>query len=593
VRHGLLLFLTGLLGVAPPARVAGQFPLPKAAINPPDPPVIAPARPLDRGAPMLTENSIIRCIDRDLRGLEPDQRHGIRYFTLAHLWNGEIGRSKPDPDRSLRTSRRALSKVLNSLSWRPRVVPPVQLDVEGETHGTIYRIALEDYGWDRGIWERLVAVYPYGLVLKTPEARRVYDDTHCVLPYLRADWFVVAASRPPLYEFILGLPSTEEALETRLLNLNCQENIREKAVLRAGFRNSRVSRNNRLLERHALPDGGYYWKSYDFAGNQGRQDLFAHPLGPGPDYADFRRDGGEILFSLPNKLQAYMLVNSEGRRIAEAPVAIVWDYNRQGPVVNGISCLQCHESGLQLRKGGEIPDHVVRDSEAFGKAAAEEVLALYPTAAKEDRFLKTLQQDVRTFQRALLDAYQERPPAAEGNQSLAQEVGEPISAVVDLYEGRLDPSQAAAEAGIAPDAFAKLFRQHFPARTLDHLLLARTLGQVSLLDQQSPTERCKVHREEFAASFARLIEVWNKSLPGEGRLTQGRPLYPPNDEPTNTGAGAIAGGDRPPSHEPARERSLSTTAVLTLAFPLLVMSLGIVLLVLRVSNRAAPPRGIA
>ena len=51
-------------------------------------------------------------------------------------------------------------------------------------------------------------------------------------------------------------------------------------------------------------------------GVQSEQNIFAHPL-------DFSQDGGEIIFNLPNGLQAYLIVDREGVRIDAAPISIV------------------------------------------------------------------------------------------------------------------------------------------------------------------------------------------------------------------------------------------------------------------------------
>ena len=98
------------------------------------------------------------------------------------------------------------------------------------------------------------------------------------LPYLRADWFVAAAANPPLYHDLLQLPQTDRELEKEL-RVDVAENVRGERAMRAGFNGSGVSRNNRLIERHESAYGAY-WKSYDFGGNTGRQNLFAFPLGP-------------------------------------------------------------------------------------------------------------------------------------------------------------------------------------------------------------------------------------------------------------------------------------------------------------------------
>ena len=116
--------------------------------------------------------------------------------------------------------------------------------------------------------------------------------TGCTLPYVRADWFVAAASRPPLYHEVLQVPDTDRDLEKQL-HIDVEENIRHERVCRAGFNGSGVSQNNRLIERHDSSFGAY-WKSYDFANSSGRQNLFEHPLGPmGADAFD--HSGGEII----------------------------------------------------------------------------------------------------------------------------------------------------------------------------------------------------------------------------------------------------------------------------------------------------------
>src|SRR5207253_5097359 len=124
------------------------------------------------------------------------------------------------------------------------------------------------------------------------------------LPYVRGDWFVAVAATPPLYHQILQLPDEERELAT-LLRLDVDEDICNDRVARAGFNGSGIARNNRLIERHEAGYGAY-WRSYDFAGNAGVQNLFANPLGPGDGETAFRHDGGEIIFNLPNGLQAYL-----------------------------------------------------------------------------------------------------------------------------------------------------------------------------------------------------------------------------------------------------------------------------------------------
>ncbi len=274
----------------------------------------APAEQAPAGRPdFLGDGQLASLIHRDLRTRPERERRFVRYFTIAHLANAGLSEDE------LQTYRFALAKLVNSLSWNKDIVAPRPVD----SARTVFRIDIRDYSWNNGVWGRLLAAYPHGVLLDTPEARACYDAAGEQLSYVRADWFVAAASRPPLYHELLQLPQTEQALGEQL-HLDVREDVRQERVARAGFNGSGVSRNNRLIERHASPYGSY-WRSYDFANNSDRRNLFAHPLGPGPNANDFEYDGGEVIFHLPNGLHAFLLVDGRGRRLDKAPSAIVSD----------------------------------------------------------------------------------------------------------------------------------------------------------------------------------------------------------------------------------------------------------------------------
>ena len=292
----------------------------------------------------------LSAIAADLAKIEKTNRDGlpfIRYFTITHLYNAGLD------DDQLATYRNALSKLINSLSWGRRVKPPRAVDPQQ----TLFAIDLRDYKWNEKIWDAILAANPYGVKYDTATAKYCYKVTGSELPMVRGDWFVAAASRPPLYHQVLQLPETDRELE-KLLQVDVDEDLRTRKVWRAGFNGSGVSQNNRLIERHESDlTNGAYWKSYDFGGNDGRKNLFAHPLGPKGENA-FEHDGGEIIFNLPNGLQAYLLVDSQGQRIDKGPPAIVSDpVQKDRAVVNGLSCMSCHLAGM-ARKQDEVREYV-------------------------------------------------------------------------------------------------------------------------------------------------------------------------------------------------------------------------------------------
>jgi tetratricopeptide (TPR) repeat protein len=422
------------------------------------------AEPVDQRK-FISEADILNTIHEDLQKLDARSRPFARYFTLSHLWNAGLSEDE------MQTFRRGLSKLINSLSWQTEIVKPQMIDPAG----TVLRIDLRDYRWGPVAWRRILEQYPYGVIAGIPEVRVIALATGCELAYVRADWFVFAASRPPLYHDLLQLPATARELE-EALKIDVAADIQGERVARAGFNSSGVSRNNRLIERHATAYGAY-WKSYDFAGNTGRQNLFAHPLGPGTEDGLFRHDGGEIIFSLPNGLQVYLLVDGQGNRINEGPIQIVSVKNQADPrVINGVSCMFCHARGM-IDKSDEIRSHVAKNADAFAEAEAKTILALYPP---EKDFKSLLQKDAERFRRAV---------EATGVKLGATE---PVAALVGRFEAELDLVTAAAEAGLTPADFLRALNRSGE--------LAQRLGTLRI-------EGGTVQRQAFADCFEELVEV--------------------------------------------------------------------------------------
>src|SRR5262249_34394424 len=133
-------------------------------------------------------------------------------------------------DDELQSYRVALSKLINSLSWGKRVARPSAI----EPTKTIFRIDLRDYRWTDKVWNRITSAYPYGVDVRTPAARFCREAAVCELAYVGADWFVAAASRPPLYHEVLQIPETDKDLE-KLLHIDVEENVKQERVCRAGF----------------------------------------------------------------------------------------------------------------------------------------------------------------------------------------------------------------------------------------------------------------------------------------------------------------------------------------------------------------------
>src|SRR4029079_701620 len=357
-----------------------------------------------------------------------------------------------------------------SLSWNTELETPQAIDPAK----TILRIDMRRLNWSGDTWEEIEKANPYFLALETPDALACDELTQTQMPFVRADWFVFAASKPPLYHDILQIPGTAGELE-QMLRVNVESDIEQETAIRAAFNRSGVSQNNRLIEWHKSPYGSY-WKSYDFGGSTGRQNLFQHPLGPGTGADTFTHDGGEIIFSLPNGLQAYLLVDGAGRRIDQGPTSIVSDPKRlDRTVTKRVSCMACHYTGM-IPKADEVGPAVRANPRAFKNAA--DISALYRDPAELNRIFD---DDGRRFATALKKI---------GITSLSRS-GEPISSMAVQFQQEIDLPTVAAKFGLSTadcterlnsaDTTARAFAPlRIPGGTIKRDVFAALFGEATL-----------------------------------------------------------------------------------------------------------------
>ena len=220
----------------------------------------------------LAETDILKAIADDLKTIDVRYQKQTRYFTITHLFNAGLNADE------LLTYRHGLSKLVNSLSWGRHIVVPKPIDPAE----TILRIDLRDFKWDDKVWQAILAQYPYGITLDTAQANGVYEATACELPYIRADWFVFAASRPPLYHSVLQLPATDRELEAKL-QIDVASNIRQDLVARAGVQRIRRVAGEQPDDRAARvgPDPRRILEELRLRRKQGAQELLLPPRGAG------------------------------------------------------------------------------------------------------------------------------------------------------------------------------------------------------------------------------------------------------------------------------------------------------------------------
>jgi hypothetical protein len=375
-------------------------------------------------------NDLLEAMAHDLGTIAPADRANIRYVTLAHLVEAGAGTA------DLATYRAATSLALNSLSRGRAVTQPVPVD----EHATIFRIRLDDYGWDATTWQRLVDDYPYSVRYdRDSEWFEFRDDladelragTRSPVPYVYGDWLVSAAMQPSLYYDLLELPDTLAGLENQL-GIDTVQATDEAQVDRAGFVKSGVSTANRMIARFALPARGSLWMSCDLAAGW---SILDEPVDPPCE----RR---EVIFTLPNGLPAYYVEATD----------------RDGEVRTGLSCTNCHGVTGTIPKNDEVRDYVLTNGTWDD---LDDVLALYPPRAEMFDLVSSDQNTFVTARRA-----------AGAPDALAQ----PLDRVSQTYDKALNARDAAATLGLDEDTFSEMLAASVPAVPTEALVLTRRSG---------------------------------------------------------------------------------------------------------------------
>ncbi|MDQ3231398.1 MAG: cytochrome c, partial [Pseudobdellovibrionaceae bacterium] len=215
----------------------------------------------------LKETTVLDVIQKDLQlNVPAADQNQVRYFTF-HVPNN-VGTN----DASLEAMRKAFAKVVNSLSRSPVLVKPVAVNAKK----LIYRIKLDEIGVPVQVFEDVMRdFYPFSkqfvnTVSDAVSIQASQNDTNLRTAtassnyLIRADWFIATATMPVPYERLMQLGADQAALDAQL-GVNINANLAANRVLRSGFKNSGVSSQNRVIERHSQNNGLSYWISYDFA----------------------------------------------------------------------------------------------------------------------------------------------------------------------------------------------------------------------------------------------------------------------------------------------------------------------------------------
>lgn len=402
----------------------------------------------------------IAAMQQDMSSLDAADQPFTRYLTITYSSNaGDCG-------RSLDRQRFALFKGINSVSTDTTVTQPEAINADE----TIYRIDIRDYGWDRQIdlqdndisdpanvdfndgWEAIVGdpigAAPFAVEYTGDQADQLKADAQTLIPFMPVNAFVQATEFGDLYYTLIGGRQNLFVFEREVLGIDTAVEIADDNLLRAGFANSGVSKQERVLNRfdNGVAGNLAYWISFDFDGGNGgdgangfeqnvaNESIFDNPL-------DFAFAGGEAIFNLPNGMQAYYVAAADGTRLAEAPIGVVIDpAQNNGLVTNGASCHSCHNIGM-ITFTDTVRDYVIDNRVEFDNETFESVMEQYPLPNE--------------FQ-AAMDRDSEVHLVATERAGVPRETPDAVSRVyLDFQLGDVDARIAAGEMGVTQEELVR------------------------------------------------------------------------------------------------------------------------------------------
>jgi serine/threonine-protein kinase len=380
-------------------------------------------------------DTLFQEVNDDLNSADNDDVVFFRYVSLTNRFTA--GQCSDALDRD----RQGLVKMLNMLSIDPTITEPEPIDQDE----TIYRIDLRDYQWDRAIsvngvafddvWEAIADANPYAVEFEGDDADDTKDDTQTAFPIQFADQMMDVAVIGNLYYAIVDV-DVNDTLGNFVLNdllVNVDQNIldEEDGTIRAGTTRSRISRQDRVVERHDLGvRAGALWQSFDFEDVGNNENIFEDPFG-------FIAGGTEAIFTLPNGLLAYVIADANDAIVEDSDILLDTNQNNFRAVTS-VSCSNCHSAGL-IPVVDEVREIALSNQREIGldRDEVEQLESIYVTAPE---FARVIQEDSQSFyQRALQQA------------SLPIQGGDPVSGTFLRFDQDLRIEDAAGDLGLTAD----------------------------------------------------------------------------------------------------------------------------------------------
>jgi serine/threonine-protein kinase len=377
-------------------------------------------------------DTLFQDVNEDLNRADNKDIPFYRYISLTNRFTAGQCADGLDKDRD------GLSKMMNMLSINARVEAPVPVNNDE----TLYRIDLRDFDWDRAIsvngtnfndvWEAIAANNPYAVEFVGDDADDAKDDTQTAFPIQFADQMMDVAIIGNLYYAIIDVDVAQPLGDFILNNLgiDVDQNTIDEDQLRAGTTKSRISRQDRLVQRDDIEiRAGALWQSFDFEDNA-NESIFEDPFG-------FTPGGTEAIFTLPNGMLGFIIADANDAIVEDSDILLDTNQNNFRAITS-VSCSNCHASGF-IPVVDEVHDIATANARDIGlnRDEVEQLDAIY---ASPQEFARQVNEDSQGFyQRALQLA------------DLPVQGGDPVSSVFLRFDQDMRIQDAAGDLGLTPD----------------------------------------------------------------------------------------------------------------------------------------------
>jgi mono/diheme cytochrome c family protein len=391
---------------------------------------------LDDGQ-LVDFDDLYQDINRDLAGEDNDDTQFFRYISLTNRFTaGQCA-------EALEKDRQGLSKMMNMLSINASIESPLPVNTEE----TLFRIDLRDFDWDRAIsvegnnfddvWEAIAANNPYAVEFVGDDADDAKDDTATAFPIMFADQMMDVAVIGNLYYAIIDVDVNQPLADfiSNELQIDVVANLEDEESVRAGTTKSRISRQDRLVQRDDIEvRGGALWQSFDFEDNGLANDsIFEDPFG-------FAAGGTEAIFTLPNGMLGFIIADENDVIVEDSDILLDTNQNNFRAITS-VSCSNCHAGGL-IPVVDEVREVALSNAREI-ELDRDEVEQLEGIYVSPTEFARIVQEDSQGFyQRALQLA------------DLPTQGGDPVSNVFLRFDQDVRLEDAAGDLGLTPDDLA-------------------------------------------------------------------------------------------------------------------------------------------